>query len=148
MRLKKLSALWIRTRNGMNLLIIASITWTRMTPFHGRLTPKFPCANRSRLRIERVSYNTTASDSGGGRSRRGTETGANGANRRRWFVVTSIWKLKYLTEQISERPGDNFLCAEMFTAAERQPVPEPILKRACQILSLKDTSYHYTYTGR
>ncbi|CAB1459668.1 unnamed protein product [Pleuronectes platessa] len=38
----------------------SSITCSGMTQFHGRLTPKFPCANRSPVRIERGSYNATA----------------------------------------------------------------------------------------
>lgn len=48
-----------------------------------------------------------------GSSQCSTEMSANGANRLRWSVVTSIWKFKYLTAQISGHLKDNFLCTEI-----------------------------------
>lgn len=44
------------------MVIIPSITQTRITPFQGHLTLKFPCANRSLLRLESVSHNTATAD--------------------------------------------------------------------------------------
>ena len=131
------------------MVIIPSTTQTRMTPFRGHLTLKFPFSNCSLLWIELVSNNTTTTGTEEGRSRRGTETSASGARESRWFVVTSIWIFKYLTEQISRRPGDTSPRTQVpFLTARRQPASKPILKRARQFVPFKDTSSHFRYSGR
>ena len=97
----------------MNKVIIPFITQTRLTPFQGHLTLEFPCVSRSLLWIESASHNTASTDIEEEAVGAGTQTSADGANKSRWFVVTSIWIFKYLTEQISRQPGDNFLCTEI-----------------------------------
>lgn len=126
------------------MVIIPSVTQTRMTPLQGHLTLKFLCANRSLLRIESVSRNTTATDIEGGSSRSSIENGTNGANKSRSFVATSILLFKYLTEQISAHLGDIF-------PFSRQPDLKPILKRARQFLPFKDICSQWQtdrYSGR
>lgn len=83
-----------------------------------------------------------------GSRRCSAEMSANGANKSRRFVVTSIWKFKYLTEQISGHPGENVLCPEILRLTAERQSSSSFWRETINFCLSKDTSSHYRYSGR